>query len=73
MKFAYADPPYLGWAKSFYGDLHPEAAKWDDPQAHVELIEVLMDEYKDGWALSCHTAALSFYLSLMPEDTRVCA
>ena len=72
-KFAYADPPYLGWAKSFYGDLHEEAAKWDDPQTHVELVEMLMDEYKDGWALSCHTAALSFYLPLMPSETRVCA
>lgn len=31
MKAAYADPPYLGMAEKFYGDLHPEAAKYDDP------------------------------------------
>ena len=29
MKFAYADPPYLGLAKRFYGDIHPEAAEYD--------------------------------------------
>ena len=73
MKFAYADPPYLGWAASFYGKLHPEAALWDDPETHKKLVTRLMDEFSDGWALSCHTAALSFYLPLMPSETRVCA
>jgi hypothetical protein len=73
IKFAYADPPYLGWANSFYKDEHTEASSYDNPQTHIDLVEMLLNTYPDGWALSCHTAALSFYLPLMPENTRVCA
>ena len=34
MRFAYADPPYLGHAKC-YADRHPEAAIWDDPEMSI--------------------------------------
>jgi hypothetical protein len=37
MMFAYADPPYLGLAASFYGDRHPEAADYDRPEMHATL------------------------------------
>ena len=73
MKFAYADPPYLGLAKRFYGDLHPEAAEYDKKEKHIELIERLMDEFPDGWAVSLHTPTLPFYCSIMPPKARVCA
>lgn len=36
MKFAYADPPYLGMGK-MYADRHPEATLWDDPATHQAL------------------------------------
>ena len=33
MKFAYADPPYLGYG-SFYTEHHPNALDWDNPATH---------------------------------------
>lgn len=70
MKFAYADPPYLGCGK-LYKKHHPEAMIWDDPETHRKLIERLSDEYPDGWALSCHTPSLRVLLPMTPEDCRV--
>ena len=71
MKFAYADPPYLGFAEAFYGDSHPEAAEYDKPEAHQRLIDRMCDEYPDGWAMSLHTPALRIILPLCPDDCRV--
>lgn len=71
MRFAYADPPYLGVAAKFYGHLHPEAADYDRPEAHKALIERLCDEFPDGWALSLHTPALKTMLNMCPDDIRV--
>lgn len=63
MRFAIADPPYLGRASRWYGDgrghgggrgradFHPEANKWDDPAAHVRLIEDVNARF-DGWAIA---------------------
>lgn len=65
MRFAYADPPYLGQGKR-YAHLHPDALIWNDPAAHVALVDRLEAEYPDGWAVSlCPTpAALSVYAGL---------
>lgn len=54
MKLAYADPPYLGVS---YRYDHPDAAKWDDPAAHIELMRML-DRTYDGWALSASSTSL---------------
>lgn len=51
VRFAYADPPYLGQGKR-YAHLHPDALIWDDPATHTALVERLEDEYPDGWAVS---------------------
>jgi hypothetical protein len=67
---AYADPPYLGLAAEFYGDLHPNAAEYDDPATHRRLIERLSDEY-DAWALSMSTTTLRLMLPWCPEDVRI--
>ena len=67
---AYADPPYLGLAKKFYGDLHPDAAEYDKPETHQRLIERLSDEY-DCWALSLHSPTLKTILAMCPDDVRV--
>lgn len=64
MKVAYADPPYIGCAH-FY----PENEEVD----HKELIQRLVDEFPDGWALSLHTPSLKYILSLCPDDVRVMA
>jgi hypothetical protein len=69
MRFAYADPPYLGQGKKRYGD-HPDAAIWDSKNAHFALVDKLNCEY-DGWALSCNPADLRWLLPNCPEDTRV--
>ena len=70
MKFAYADPPYLGLGR-LYTDRHPEALIWDDPATHRVLIERLCAEYADGWALSLHTPSLQAILSMCPTDVRI--
>lgn len=70
MKFAYADPPYLGCGK-LYAKHHPEALIWDDPETHRLLIERLSDEWPDGWAMSGNSTTLRTLLPLCPADVRV--
>ena len=64
MKFAYADPPYPGCAH-----LYPENKEVN----HKLLIEMLCDEFPDGWALSTSSPALQEVLALCPEDVRIMA
>lgn len=71
MRFAIADPPYYGYAKAFYGDLHAEAAEYDELVTHTNLIERL-SEY-DGWALHMTSGNLKDILPLCPKDARVMA
>lgn len=73
MNFAYADPPYHRQGKRLYGNLHPEAAMWDESSSHVNLVQRLMREYPNGWAMSCNPADLHWLLPACPPDTRVCA
>lgn len=70
MRFAYADPPYLGCC-DFYGHHHPDGLCWDDLATHKLLIERLAAGYPDGWALSCTTPSLRDLLPLTPPDTRI--
>lgn len=72
MRFAYADPPYLGCCK-LYDHHHPDGLCWDDLSTHQALVERLVDQYPDGWALSCHTPSLRRIWPLTPEDTRIAA
>jgi hypothetical protein len=72
MKAAYADPPYLGMAVAFYGDLHPAAADYDQPETHRRLIERLNDEF-DCWALSLGSNNLYTILPMCPSDVRIMA
>lgn len=73
MRFAYADPPYLGLAVKLYSDQHPEAAVYDTVEGHSRLIERLCDEFPDGWAMSLHTPSLRTILPLCPSDVRTMA
>jgi hypothetical protein len=70
MKFAYADPPYYKQGKKLYGKLHDEAAVWDAQQAHWDLVDRLMVEYPDGWALSCNPADLPWIIK--HDGIRIC-
>lgn len=90
MRFAYADPPYLGCGRRLYGQgapskhgrkgcvrigsadhTHPDAAIYDDPATHRALIDRLVAEFPDGWALSCGSRDLRMFLPWCPEDVRV--
>lgn len=75
MKFAYADPPYLGCGKSHYGKHHAAAADYDRVETHAALLVRLRDEYPDGWALSLHEPSLETMLHLCrsvfgPDEVR---
>lgn len=67
-RFAYADPPYPGTARRYYGG-HPDFGGEVD---HAELITRLSAEY-DGWALSTSAIALPGVLALCPAGSRVAA
>lgn len=82
MKLAIADPPYLGRAARWYGnqshtlgphahaaDHHNDAAEWDDPARHRQLIEELEANY-DGYAIACAPSGIDAYRPL-PESARV--
>ena len=63
MKFAYADPPYIGQAKKHYNS---------EEVNHFDLIEKLNADY-DAWALSCSSPSLQEILSYCPKDVRIMA
>lgn len=62
MRFAYADPPYIGQAAKHYGC---------DEIDHKELIEQLI-EY-DSWALSLSSPSLREILTICPDNIRIAA
>jgi len=67
MRFAYADPPYLGCG-NLYPE-HPSARDWDDPETHRALIQRLTKEF-DGWAMSLSSVSLKAILPMCPNDCR---
>jgi hypothetical protein len=73
VRFAYADPPYLGCGTKHYAEHHAEAHVWDDPERHRELITQLISEFPDGWAMSLSSTTLHTILPMCPPDVRVAA
>ncbi len=71
MRFAYADPVYLGCSRLY--PEHAESGIWDDLDTHRGLIEQMVDEFPDGWAMSLSTPSLRSILPLCPEDVRIAA
>lgn len=69
MIFAYADPPYIGQASKHYKG-HPD---YQGEVDHLQLVNLLNDEYPDGWALSCSSPSLKAILPMCPSDVRVMA
>jgi len=72
MRFAYADPPYLGCSK-LYVERHPDALDYDNAETHRVLIYRLCDLFEDGWAMSCSSPSLRTILPMVPSDCRVAA
>lgn len=66
MRFAYADPPYIGQARKHYS--HDSRCAEVD---HEDLIWKLVEEYPNGWALSCSSPSLKEILSYCPDDVRI--
>jgi hypothetical protein len=64
MRFAFADPPYIGQARRHYGTAAREVN-------HRLLIAHLSADYPDGWALSCSSPSLAAILPLCPPAARV--
>lgn len=64
-RLAYADPPYPGMSRKYYGD-HPDYAGEVD---HGRLLEQLSTY--DGWALSTSEKTLRQVLALCPPDVRI--
>lgn len=64
MRFAYADPPYIGCAKRHYKDRPDYAGEVD----HKALLEQFYHEFPDGWALSSHMKGLWDLIPMIPKD-----
>ncbi len=62
MRFAYADPPYPGMGHKYEEKVEAN---------HPLLVQHLVDDFPDGWALSTSTPALKYVLNLCPEDVRI--
>ena len=62
MRFAYADPPYIGQAMRHYDC---------DEIDHADLIAKLVSEFPDGWALSASAPTLEQILPLCPKRYRI--
>ncbi len=67
MKFAYADPPYLGSAAR-YANRNPKALDYNDPETHQRLLLELQAQYPDGWAISCGMGNLWELLPMIPKN-----
>lgn len=69
LRFAYADPPYVGQSKRHYGH-HKDYAGEVDQRA---LVERLIVEFPDGWALSLSMKSLPAILPMCPPDVLILA
>jgi hypothetical protein len=68
MHFAFADPPYPGLSRRYYGDHRDFAGEVD----HAELVSRLTTGPYDGWALCTSAEALRDVWALTPHGTRLC-
>lgn len=66
--FVYADPPYPGTARKYYGDQPTYKGEVD----HVELLRRITEQNPCGWALSTSEPSLRWLLPLCPQGVEVC-
>jgi hypothetical protein len=69
VRFAYADPPYIGQARKHYRKEAAADGRVASEVDHAALVRHLT-EY-DGWALSCSSPSLQQILALCPSTVRV--
>lgn len=70
MRFAYADPPYIGQARRHYAKEAAAAGREAREVYHPALIGYLCDSF-DGWALSLSSPTLATVLPMCPAGVRV--
>ena len=76
MRFAYADPPYMGCC-GLYEHHHPDGERpfdgkcWDDIDTQEALMWWLHETFPDGWAMSLSAVSLRYLLPLSPHESRV--
>lgn len=70
MKFAYADPPYLGCCGLYGHDHGTDGGCWDEPDTHERLLVRLWTDFPDGWALSCSSSSL-IAMSMLVNRTSI--
>lgn len=72
MRFAYADPPYLGCC-GLYDHRHEDPwGCWDLVRTHQQLIDYLFHGFPEGWVLSASSSSLRTLLPYCPEETIPC-
>lgn len=69
LRLAYADPPYLGQCGR-YGHRHEDGC-WDEIPTHAALVDRLIQQFPDGWALSLSTPSLWDILPFIPRTARL--
>ena len=45
---------------------HPDAAEWDKPEKHQEMVQSLLADF-DGFAIAMHRTSLRHYLEWLPD------
>jgi hypothetical protein len=63
VKFAYADPSYIGCSKRYKN--HPD---YDGEVDHKKLLNRLYEEFPDGWALSASMKSLWDLIPMIPRS-----
>jgi hypothetical protein len=71
MRFAYADPPYLGCCALYSHEHDVDGRCWDEAATHAHLIQRLQTDFPDGWALSASSSSLATLLPMCPTVVRV--
>lgn len=51
-------------------EFHPDAARWDNPQTHMDLMDQLSSGY-DGWAMAASAKTLATLAPGIPEQARI--
>lgn len=77
LRLAIADPPYLGGALRWHGNLPPPAGPatsleaWNNRTLHEMLVANLEARY-DGWLVAASAASVPVYQTFLPQDVRMC-
>lgn len=72
MRFAYADATICK-PREVLDSSSPAAQAWDDTETIRGLVERMLTDFPEGWALSLTSSNLRQVLSVCPYDVRIAA